>query len=214
MSEKIDNKKAQSRGKLFVASGPSGAGKSTLCNEALACFDKMSFSVSYTTRAPRAGETDGVEYCFIDQKSFNEMVDKGEFLEHAGVHGKCYGTAATDIEKLLKEGVDVLLDIDVQGAAQLMEARKDGIYIFVLPPSMDACAKRLDARGDLKEEELAARLNIARDEMKSAKDYDYVIINDRLSESFDKFKAIVTAERAKRAQVAPEVLSLFQISID
>lgn len=202
------------KGKIFVFSGPSGAGKSTLCNMALKHFDDMSFSISYTTREPRTGETDGVEYRFVDDIRFEKMVRNGEFLEHAGVHGKRYGTAAKDVEDMLSSGIDALLDIDVQGAAQLMKNVDDGVYVFVLPPSLEACAKRLDIRGDLKESELELRLNTAQEEIKCSKDYDYVIINDILDESFESLKAIVAAERTSRASMAKKVEKLFKISID
>lgn len=201
------------KGKIFVFSGPSGAGKSTLCNMALEHIDGLSFSISYTTRAPRANETDGKEYRFVDDARFSEMVEGGEFLEHAGVHGKRYGTAARDIEAMLEAGIDALLDIDVQGAAQLMKSRSGGVYVFVMPPSLEACAKRLDIRGDLNEPELKLRLGNACAEIKRVKDYDYVIINDKLTESFEQFKAIILAERAKRASIAGKVERLFNIKI-
>ncbi|VAV83206.1 Guanylate kinase [hydrothermal vent metagenome] len=206
--------KGRRKGRIFVFSGPSGAGKSTLCNMALAHFDNISFSISYTTRAPRAGETDGVEYRFVDEARFEEMIESGEFLEHAGVHGKRYGTAAGDIEEMTDSGIDALLDIDVQGAAQLMDRCRDGVYVFVLPPSIDACIDRLNERGDLKDEELKLRVRNAQEEIKCAKDYDYVIINDILDMSFEKLKAIVVAQRTSRCAVAAEVERLFGISID
>jgi guanylate kinase len=211
MSEpKIDRK-----GKIFVFSGPSGAGKSTLCNMALEQIDGLNFSISYTTRSPRAGETDGKEYRFVDDARFSEMVEKGEFLEHAGVHGKRYGTAARDIEDMLEAGIDALLDIDVQGAAQLMKSgAQDRVYVFVMPPSLDACAKRLDIRGDLKDPELKLRLSNACEEIKCAKDYDYVIINDKLTKSYEEFKAVILAERIKKASIANKVERLFKIKIN
>ncbi len=134
-------------------------------------------------------------------------------MRYAGVHGKRYGTAARDIEEMTDNGIDALLDIDVQGAAQLMERRRDGVYVFVLPPSIDACIDRLNERGDLKDEELELRVRNAQEEIKCAKDYDYVIINDILEVSFEKLKAIVVAQRTSRSAVAAEVERLFEISI-
>src|SRR3989304_782977 len=130
------------KGMLFIVSGPSGAGKSTLSQKAVEFFEDMGFSVSYTTRPPRPGEIDGVDYNFVADSRFDSMVEKGEFLEYAAVHGKKYGTAAKDLEELLKTR-DVLLDIDVQGAEQISSRRKGGVYIFILPPSMKGLRARL-----------------------------------------------------------------------
>ncbi len=192
-------------GKLFVVSGPSGAGKSTLSKKVVDFFDDLRFSISYTTRRPRQGEVDGVDYRFVDDERFEEMVERGEFIEHACVHGKKYGTAEKDIKEILANGMDVLLDIDVQGAEQLAEKIGSGVYIFVLPPSMEECRKRLMKRGDIGPEDIEKRLRTAFEEIKKAADYDYIIINDDLDGAFERLKAIIIAERSRKESLIEDV---------
>ncbi|MCK4846798.1 MAG: guanylate kinase [Deltaproteobacteria bacterium] len=188
--------KANREGSLFVVSGPSGAGKSTLAKRVVESFDGIEFSISYTTRSPRQGETNGVEYRFIDDAEFDRMVEAGEFLEYAGVHSKRYGTSREDVLGLCKRGIDVLLDIDVQGAAQLAKSLKEScVYIFVLPPSIEECRERLKGRGDIDDEFIEARLKTALLEIKEVGAYDYIIINEDLEDSMERLFAVVTAER-------------------
>jgi len=187
------------RGIPFVVSAPSGAGKTTLCKKAVDFFDGLVHSVSYTTRPPRPGESDGVEYLFVDDAAFEAMAAAGEFLEHAEVHGSKYGTSARALEALLDKGLDVILEIDVQGAEEIRKRLDDGVYIFILPPSLEACAERLRLRGDSRPGEIERRLRVAEQEMKKASMYGHTIVNDDLDEAFEEFKAVIASEREKRS---------------
>ena len=203
--------KDKREGSLFVVTGPSGAGKSSLAKRVVESFEGIEFSISYTTRAPRPGETDGVEYRFIDDADFDRMVEAGEFLEHAGVHGKRYGTSKEDVLGLCRRGIDVLLDIDVQGAAQLSKALDYGVYIFVLPPSISVCRERLKARGDIDDEFIEARLKTALLEIKEIKAYDYVIINEDLEDTMGRLFAIFTAKRTSLKAMLTQAKEGFDI---
>lgn len=193
------------KGILFIVSAPSGAGKTTLCNMAVDFFPDLRHSISYTTRPPRPGETNGVEYWFVDDLTFDAMIERGEFLEYAGVFGKRYGTAKKDLDKLRSSGVDALLEIDVQGGETVKSLHKGGVFVFILPPSLKACEERLKGRGKDSPEDIKRRLSIAAEEVKKAMDYDYIIINDDLSAAFEKLKAIVVAERSRRARMTDKV---------
>jgi guanylate kinase len=197
------------KGVPFIVSAPSGAGKTTLCKMAVAFFPGLRHSISYTTRPPRAGEVDGEDYRFIDDAEFDRMVESGEFLEYAGVHGKRYGTSRKDLSALLDEGTDVILDIDVQGAEKVRGRLSGGVYIFILPPSVEACEERLKSRGKDSPEEIKKRLRIALDEIKKAHEYQYIIINDNLTAAFEKLKSIVIAEKAASRRMMPRVAELF-----
>ncbi|MBN2190509.1 MAG: guanylate kinase, partial [Candidatus Aureabacteria bacterium] len=170
------------KGLLIVLSAPSGAGKSTICRSYLRKNPGTVYSVSFTTRPPRKGEENGVDYFFVTEDKFSDMVRKNAFLEHAGVFGHRYGTGRALIENALKRGKDVLLDIDVQGAVQLMR-KVQGIFIFVLPPSRKALAARLRGRKTDAGSEILKRLKIAGKEISYINRYDYAIINNKLSES-------------------------------
>ena len=178
----------------FIVSAPSGAGKTTLCRMLTNCFPDMRNSVSYTTRVRREGEEDGVDYHFIDEAEFARMAAAGEFIEYADVFGKKYGTSGDDIARLLKGGLNVLLEIDVQGATKIRPALESGVYIFILPPSIEACRERLVARGLDAPEEIARRLKISTMEITHAPEYDYIIINDDLDMAFTVLKSIVDTE--------------------
>ena len=187
-----------SRGNLFVISAPSGAGKSTLLKKLLAAVDNLAFSVSHTTRAPRPGESNGREYHFVDRATFEGMREKQAFLEWAEVHGNLYGTSRATIETQQAQGLDVFLDIDVQGAHQLQEQRLPGaVFLFIAPPSLVELEKRLRGRGTDPEETVQLRLNNARREMEDAGRYDYLVINDQLDEAVEVLRAVVIAERCK-----------------
>ncbi|HIJ89814.1 MAG: guanylate kinase [Desulfobulbaceae bacterium] len=187
-----------SRGNLFVISAPSGAGKSTLLKKLLAKVPHLAFSVSHTTRNPRPGESNGREYHFVDRPTFEGMRDDQAFLEWAEVHGNLYGTSRAAIEAQQAKGIDVFLDIDVQGASQLRDCRHPGaIFLFIAPPSWQELERRLRGRGTDPEETVQLRLNNARREMEDAGCYDYLIINDRLEEAVDTLRAVVIAERCK-----------------
>ncbi len=199
----------QTKGVPFIVSAPSGAGKTTLCKMAVAFFPGLRHSISYTTRPPRDGEVDGEDYRFIDDAGFDRMVESGEFLEYAGVHGKRYGTSRKDLAGLLDEGTDVILDIDVQGAEKVRGRLSGGVYIFILPPSVEACEERLRSRGKDSPEEIKRRLKIALDEIKKAQEYQYIIINDNLTAAFEKLKSIMIAEKAASRRMMPRVAELF-----
>ncbi len=185
-------------GRLFVISAPSGAGKTTLLKRVMARLSGLSFSVSHTTREPRTGEEDGVDYHFISPAVFLGMVEKGLFLEHAEVHGNFYGTSRESVLKQLKKGMDIVLDIDVQGASIIR--RSDvlaGVHIFIAPPCLAELERRLRGRETESEENVGVRLKNAMIEMQAARNYDYLIVNDNLEETVDLLIAIVWAERAR-----------------
>jgi len=185
-------------GILFIISSPSGGGKTTLTRKLAEGCDDLRISVSHTTRQKRNGEQDGREYCFIGLDRFKEMVDENAFAEYAIVHGQFYGTSIESIEKARKGGCDLLLDIDVQGAAQLRAKGLDYVSIFIIPPSMEELKRRLKARGTESDEEIEKRLKIAEIEMKHRGEYDYVIINRDLETALNGLKQIIAAEREKR----------------
>ena len=185
------------KGKLFVISGPSGAGKSTVVFKAIEDRDDMCFSISVTTRKPRPGEVDGKEYFFVDLDKFRDMVANDEFLEHAVYVANSYGTPRAYVEKKLDEGMNVLLDIEVQGALQVHEKMPDAVMIFIIPPSMEELEKRLRSRGTDSERKIEARLIRAREEYEAATFYDYIIVNDDADKAAKEFSAIITAEYCK-----------------
>ncbi|MBI4948861.1 MAG: guanylate kinase [Deltaproteobacteria bacterium] len=193
----------------FIVSAPSGAGKTTLCKKAVDFFPDLRHSISYTTRLPRAGEVNGVDYWFIEDRVFDEMIARGEFLEYAGVYGKRYGTSKKDLDHLLCEGLSVILEIDIQGADQIREKIPGAVGVFILPPSIEACRVRLRQRGKDSTEEIEKRLSIALEEVKRAPLYDYIIINDDLEAAFERFKSIVAAEKARTPRMLEAVSGIF-----
>ncbi len=197
----------QRRGTLLVVSGPSGAGKGTLCSKLLANRSHVQFSVSVTTRKPRNGEVDGVHYNFVSDERFDEMIEAGEFLEYACIFGlNRYGTPIKGVEELLKKGVDVLLDIDVQGAMNVKKIMAEAVLVFVLPPSYEVLAHRLRNRGTEDEEMVVRRLNTAREEIKLADRYDYLVVNDDLKTATEQLIAILTAERCRKERSYASVM--------
>ncbi|APG62296.1 guanylate kinase [Sphingorhabdus lutea] len=189
------------RGLLFVLSSPSGAGKSTLAKKLLLSDDKIGLSVSATTRPPRPGEVDGVDYHFVDVPTFKQMVADGEFLEWAHVFDHRYGTPKAPVEALLASGRDVLFDIDWQGTQQLFqEAGNDIVRVFILPPSIDELARRLRSRGTDSEEVIEGRMARAKSEIGHWDGYDYVLINADVESCFVKVQHILEAERLKRSR--------------
>jgi guanylate kinase len=190
----------KTRGGIFIISAPSGAGKSTLCSRLMESMENILPSVSYTTRPPRQGEVNNVHYTFISEKKFRDMAERGAFVEWALVHGNLYGTAGRRLKSLVRAGADVLLDIDVQGADQIRKSLDNGVYIFIMPPSLSVLRSRLERRmSNTKErqEDIERRLARARDEMKHYKNYDYVIVNDDLKSALKQFESIMTAERLR-----------------
>ncbi len=185
-------------GRLFVVSAPSGAGKSTLLKRVMARVPGLFFSVSHTTRKPRVGEDDGVDYHFTSPDVFLDMVEKGLFLEYAEVHGNLYGTSQDSVLEQLRKGVDIVLEIDVQGASIIRQSGiLEGVHIFIAPPCLAELEKRLRGRGTESEEHIAVRLKNAVVEMQAACKYDYLIVNEQLDEAVNLFIAIVWAERAR-----------------
>lgn len=176
---------------LFVLSAPSGAGKTTLCHAMFKRFPKLAYSVSYTTRPPRRGEREGVDYFFISVADFKKGIDAGEWAEWARVHGNYYGTSRRQIENHLAAGRDVLLDIDVQGACQIVEKFPRSITIFVLPPSLEVLASRIRARGTDSRAVIARRLAAARCEIEKKDHYRYCIVNDRLEVAEASLAAVI-----------------------
>ncbi len=187
------------KGKLIVISGPSGAGKSSVVNRAIQGREDMCFSTSVTTRDPRPGEIDGKDYFFISPERFREMVENNELLEHAEYVAHSYGTPRGFVEQRMGEGFNVILDIEVQGARQVKEKMPEAILVFILPPSMEELRRRLEKRGTDSAEVIDARLLRAREELKEAPLYDYVIINDDLGEAAKEFAAILAAEHCRYA---------------
>jgi guanylate kinase len=185
------------RGTLFVVSAPSGAGKTTLCRELRLRVPGLAYSVSVTTRAPRPGELNGVDFEFVDQARFRAMAAAGEFAEHATVHGHLYGTRGTTIVNSLDAGTDLLLDIDTQGAAQLKTHTPEAVLIFLVAPSMKDLELRLRERRSDNEPEIARRLARAKAEIALWPTYDYLIVNRDVKEALDQLEAIVIAERAR-----------------
>lgn len=166
------------RGILLVVSGPSGVGKSTVIRRLMETRGKMEFSVSATTRAPRPGEVDGREYFFVSREQFDEMIRREELLEHAEFVGNCYGTPKAQVLKRLEDGITVVLDIEVQGAAQVKALMPEALTVFIAPPSLDVLEQRLRGRGTESEETIASRLERAKEELEQAPTYDYTIVND------------------------------------
>ena len=167
-----------SKGNLFVISGASGVGKSTVLKKVMAARDDLRFSVSATTRSPRPGEQDGVNYYFVSRERFHEMVENGEMLEHAEFVGNCYGTPKAPVLEKLKAGITVILDIEVQGAMQVMKAMPEAVTVFFMPPSLEVLEQRLRSRGTESEEVISQRLETAKTELQYAERYDYQVIND------------------------------------
>jgi guanylate kinase len=188
---------ATPRGTLFVVSSPSGGGKGTIIEHVLECVENLSYSVSYTTRAPRLKEVDGREYFFVSRETFQEMVAAGEFLEWACVHGNLYGTAKNQILAETAAGSDIVLELDVQGAASVRQLLMDSVSIFILPPSYEVLRERLIARGTDSPEELAIRLRNAPEELRQYSAFDYVIINDEVERAVNQLASIIYAERAR-----------------
>ena len=198
---------------LVVVSGPSGAGKSTVLNRVMAELPELRFSVSHTTRIPRSGEKDGVEYHFVSRREFERLISEGAFLEWAEVHGEMYGTARSEYDRAEREGVDLLLDIDVQGADQVRQKFDDAVTVFVIPPSYQDLERRLRGRGPDDEASFQRRLAVAGREMSHFRKYQYAIVNVDLSASVDALKTIVRAARLRTSRVAEtaeKILSTFK----
>jgi len=192
------------KGKLFVISGPSGSGKTTLLARVLSSVGNLRFSVSYTTRPMRGGEVGGKHYVFVSREKFRGMIERDFFAEWAEVHGNFYGTPRGDIEKWTREGTDVVLDIDVRGAARLRGAFRDAVFVFVVPPSVEILEKRLRERKSDTDGDISLRLDAAREEVKRARDYDYIVINDEEEAAAGRIEAVVLCERESPDGASPD----------
>lgn len=186
------------KGQLFILSAPSGAGKTTILKKVMTQVPGLAFSVSHTTRSPRSGEENGVDYHFVSVEEFQAMCDQGLFLEWAEVHGNFYGTSRPAIIKQLEQGQDIILDIDVQGAAIISrDATVPAVSVFIAPPTLLELEKRLRGRGTDSDETIELRLSNAVREMESAPDYNYLVINDSLEEAVATLQAVIIAERSR-----------------
>ena len=193
------------KGMLLIISGPSGAGKGTMAKKLLNGDPSIRFSCSVTTRAPRPEEIEGVHYHFVDDAEYDRLLGRGAFLEHATVHGHRYGTLKGEVEEQLAQGMNVLLDIDPQGAICLMEKVEDYVGVFILPPSLQALRVRLHTRRADDPAEIERRLNNARDEMKKLHRYQYAVINDDLELAFSQLQSIVNAEKQRTNRFFPTI---------
>jgi len=185
------------KGMLIVLSGPSGAGKGTVCSRLLEKNPNIALSISYTTRTPRPGEKDGVNYFFTDKETFEEMIKEGCFLEWANVYNNYYGTPRKFVEERINNGQDVILEIDIQGAKQIRQTWEDAVFIFILPPDLEELKRRIEKRGSETEESMRLRLMCALEELKALSSYDYVIVNDDLEKAVEKLQAIIIAEKCR-----------------
>lgn len=193
------------KGKTFIICGPSGVGKGTVVSRLLETDPTLYFSVSATTRAPRAGEEDGVHYHFLTRERFQEWIDAGDFLEHAQFVGNFYGTPRRYVDEAMDQGRDVLLDIEIQGAEQIHQKRPEAVRIYIAPPSWEELERRLTGRGTEDGEKIRSRLARGREEFAAARDFDYLVINDTVDHAVAEIRAIMTAEHCRPAERAAQI---------
>lgn len=197
------------QGNLIVICGPSAVGKGTICKEFLKTNNDIKLSVSATTRNPREGEVNGVNYYFLDKKDFLNKIDNDEFLEYATVYDNCYGTPKGPVLENLKKGYDVLLEIDIQGAMQVKEKYPKGVFVFILPPTLKELENRIRNRGTESKEDMEKRLGCAQDEILQVEKYDYFIVNDDLKEATKKLNAIILAEQNSVKKYKKNIIDKF-----
>ena len=198
------------KGLLLVVSGPSGAGKGTICKALLNKNDQIKLSVSATTRKPRNGEVHGVNYFFIEKEEFTKMIENGEFLEHAQIYDNFYGTPKAAIIVCLEKGQDVILEIEMQGARQIKEVYPEGVFIFVLPPSLEELKSRIVGRGTETQEEIEKRFSCAFEEINQIVNYDYFIVNEDIEKSVNDVEAIISAEKNKVTRYKNNIIDKFK----
>jgi len=201
------------RGILFIISSPSGGGKGTLIREVLRTVPRIGYSVSFTTRQIRDGEEDGVHYNFVSHRDFENLIEQGEFLEYAKVHGNYYGTSKTQVEREISAGRDIILEIDVQGADLVRAKAPDAVGIFILPPSFEVLRERLIARQTESDAELKLRLKNSRDEVREYAKFDYVIINDQVEKAVNELQSVIYGERCKlerQTEAVEQILDTFE----
>lgn len=194
------------RGLLIVISGPSGAGKGTLCKALLKKNMDLKLSVSMTTRSPRQGEVDGVNYFFVEKQKFEEMIESGGFLEYAKVYDNYYGTPRSYVEEMLSKGNDVILEIDIQGALKVKEIFKEGVFIFIMPPSMEELKNRIKKRGSETKESLLKRFKSAFVEINYVSKYNYMVVNDTIENAVLKLESIIVAEKCRVDRLKEQLL--------
>lgn len=186
------------KGLLIVLSGPSGVGKGTVCSELRKAAPDLIYSVSATTRSPREGEVNGVNYFFKTKEEFQQMIEEGQLLEWAEYVGNYYGTPTEFVNKTLNEGKDIILEIEVQGALKVKKNYPEGVFIFLVPPSIDELKNRINSRGTEPEDVIENRLLTAEDELRMIKHYDYVVVNDKIESACSRIQAILVAEHCRR----------------
>ena len=194
------------KGVLLVISGPSGAGKGTICKALLEKHKEIYLSVSATTREPRNGEVEGVNYFFLKKEDFLQKVEEGDFLEHAEVYGNYYGTPKSSVQKMIEECRDLILEIDIQGALKVKENCEEGIFIFILPPSMEELKQRIIKRGSETPESLMRRFKSAYKEINYISKYNYAVVNDEVDTAVSKIEAIITAEKCRVDRMKNKIL--------
>jgi guanylate kinase len=185
------------QGILFVVSAPSGAGKTSLCRAITDSLEQLTHSVSYATRKPRAGENDGRDYYFVSQERFQDMIKAGDFAEWAEVHGNLYGTSRRVLDEMIAKGIDVILDIDTQGAKQIKSKYETAVFIFIMPPSLEILEERLRNRRSDDEAEIRKRMRRAHEEIRDYAMYDYIIVNRDFDRALTELRSIVVAERCR-----------------
>lgn len=198
------------KGLLIVVSGPSGTGKGTVCTELLTQTPELAYSISATTRKPRTGEIDGQNYYFLNKATFEKMIGDGGFLEYANVYGNYYGTPLGKIEERLAAGEDILLEIDTQGALNVMQKCPEGLFIFLLPPSIGELERRIRGRGSETEDSLGKRLGAAKAEIAIGKKYDYIVVNDTVKNAVKHIKSIMIAEHCRVSRNEDKIEELEQ----
>lgn len=194
------------RGLLIVISGPSGAGKGTICKALLERNDYW-ISVSATTRKPRRGEIEGINYYFVDREEFQKKIELEDFLEYAEVYGNFYGTPKSKVEDMLDKGIDVILEIDIQGALRVKEKVSEGVFIFILPPSMEELKQRIINRGSETQESLMTRFKSAYQEINYISKYNYAVVNDKVNDAVKKIESILVAERCRVDRIKEKILN-------